>query len=256
MNDNLVSIITPVYNAERFLKYTIESVLQQEYKEGEIILVDDCSTDNSENIIKEYIKKDNRIRYIKLEKNSGAAVSRNTAIKNARGRYIAFLDSDDIWTKNKLKVQIDFMKKNNIGFSFSSYQVMTEDGVLINRIIKVPKIIDYKEYLKNTIIGCLTVVIDRKICGNFSMVNIRKNQDMATWLSILKKGNIAYGINESLGIYRLVDGSISNNKFKAAKSVWYTYRSIEKLNFIKSSYYFIAYSYNAVKKRLFIKGES
>lgn len=250
MKDNLVSIITPVYNAERFINNTIDSVINQEHKNWEMILVDDCSTDNSEKIIREYIKKDNRIKYIKLEKNSGAAISRNIAIKNAQGRYIAFLDSDDIWTSNKLKVQIDFMKKNNIGFSFSNYQVMTEDGILINRIIKVPKTIDYKEYLKNTIIGCLTVVIDRKICGDFYMINIRKNQDMATWLNILKRGIIAYGINKNLAVYRLVNGSISNNKIKAAKSVWTTYRNIEKINLFKSSYYFILYAINAFKKRI------
>ena len=250
MNDNLVSIITPVYNAERFLRQTIESVLSQDYKEWEMILVDDCSKDQSESIIKSYIEKDNRIKYIKLKVNSGAAVSRNTAIENAKGRYIAFLDSDDVWTSNKLKVQIEFMKKNNVGFTFSDYKVMTEEGVEIDRFIRVPKLIDYKGYLKNTIIGCLTVVVDRKICGDFFMVNIRKNQDMATWLKILKRGHKAYGINECLGVYRLVDGSISNNKIKAAKSVWRTYREIEKLNVMISLYYFIGYSYNAVKKRI------
>lgn len=250
MNDNLVSIITPVYNAEKFIRQTIESVLAQEYKEWEMILVDDCSNDSSEKIIKEFAKNDKRIRYIKLTQNSGAAVSRNTAIKNAKGRYIAFLDSDDIWTSNKLRVQIDFMKKNNIGFSFSGYEVMNESGELINRIIKVPEKITYKEYLKNTIIGCLTVVIDRQICGEFEMVNIRKNQDMATWLSILKKGNTGYGINEKLGVYRIVGGSISNNKIKAAKSVWRTYRDIERMNVLKSCYYFLCYSINAIKKRI------
>lgn len=250
MNDNLVSIITPVYNSERFLKQTIDSVLAQEYKDWEMILVDDCSTDNSEKIIREYMKNDSRIKYIKLEVNSGAAVSRNTAIESAKGRYIAFLDSDDIWTSNKLNVQIEFMKKNNVGFSFAEYRVMTEEGEEINRVIKVPKEIDYKGYLKNTIIGCLTVVIDRKICGDFSMVNIKKNQDMATWLKILKKGNKAYGINKSLGIYRLVNGSISNNKINAAKSVWRTYRDIEKMGIFKSYIYFISYTFNAIKKRL------
>ncbi len=250
MNDNLVSIITPVYNSEMFLKQTIDSVLAQDYKEWEMILVDDCSIDNSENIIRSYMEQDERIKYIKLTVNSGAAVSRNTAIENANGRYIAFLDSDDIWTPNKLRVQIEFMKKNNIGFSFSDYKVMNEEGQEINRFIRVPKEIDYKGYLKNTIIGCLTVVIDRKICGDFYMINIRKNQDMATWLQILKKGYKAYGINECLGIYRLVDGSISNNKIKAAKSVWKTYRNVEKFSSIKSIYYFLAYSFNAIKKRL------
>lgn len=249
MKDKLVSIITPVYNAEKFLKSTIDSVLAQDYKEWEMILVDDCSIDNSEKIIRKYMEFDKRIKYIKLSVNSGAAVSRNTAIKSAQGRYIAFLDSDDIWTPNKLKVQIEFMKKNSVGFSFSDYRVMDENGEEIDRIIRVPDEIDYEGYLRNTIIGCLTVVIDRKICGDFSMVNIRKNQDMATWLKVLKKCNKAYGINECLGVYRLVDGSISNNKVKAAKSVWKTYRDVEKLSIIKSGIYFTSYVINAVKKR-------
>ncbi|EDT78822.1 glycosyltransferase [Clostridium perfringens] len=251
MNNELVSIITPVYNAERFLKETLDSVRNQSYQNWEMILVDDCSKDSSEKIIKEYISLDNRIKYIKLETNSGAAVSRNIAIKKSKGRYIAFLDSDDIWKENKLRKQISFMKKNNIGFSFSMYDVITESGEKINRVIKVPKVIDYKEYLKNTIIGCLTVVIDREICGDFEMVNIRKNQDMATWLQILKKGYKAYGIDECLATYRLVDGSISNNKLKAAKSVWKTYREVEKLNALISGYYFLGYSFNAIKKRVF-----
>ncbi|HHL2037255.1 glycosyltransferase family 2 protein [Clostridium perfringens] len=250
MERDLVSIITPVYNAERFLKETIESVINQSYKNWELILVDDCSKDSSEKIIRSYIKLDNRIKYIKLEKNSGAAISRNTAINNSKGKYIAFLDSDDIWKKNKLETQINFMRENNIGFSFSEYDVMTEEGEKIDRIIKVPKKINYNEYLKNTIIGCLTVIIDREICGDFKMVNIRKNQDMATWLQILKKGYKAYGINECLATYRLVQGSISNNKFKAAKSVWKTYREVEKFNIILSGYYFFSYTFNALKKRI------
>lgn len=250
MEKDLVSIITPVYNAERFLKQTIESVINQSYENWEMILVDDRSQDNSEKIIKDYMDRDKRIKYIKLEKNSGAAVARNTAIKNSIGRYIAFLDSDDIWNKNKLDVQINFMKNNNIGFSFSEYDVMTENGEKIDRIIKIPEKINYRGYLKNTIIGCLTVVIDREICGDFEMVDIRKNQDMATWLQLLKKGYSAYGVNECLATYRLVDGSISNNKIKAAKSVWRTYREVEKFNIILSVYYFFSYTFNAFKKRI------
>lgn len=250
MQDNLVSIITPVYNAERFIKDTVISVINQTYKDWEMILVDDCSIDNSQKIIQEISSKDKRIRYIKLKQNSGAAVSRNRAISEAKGRYIAFLDSDDIWMNNKLETQLLFMKKNNIGFSFTNYQVMKESGELINRIIRTPSKINYNEYLKNTIIGCLTVVVDRKICGDFRMVNIRKNQDMATWLSILKKGIVAYGIDENLATYRLVDGSISNNKVKAIKSVWSTYRDIEKFNIPKSIFCLSSYALNAIKKRI------
>lgn len=251
MKDSLVSIITPVYNAERFIEETIKSVKAQTYSEWELILVDDYSTDNSNDIIMKYSKEDERIRYIKLEKNSGAAVSRNTAIANAKGRYIAFLDSDDIWYHNKLEKQINFMKREDIAFSFTSYELMKEDGTILNKVVKVPKEIDYNKYLKNTIIGCLTVVVDRFKIGDFKMPNIRSNQDMATWLYIMRdRGCNAYGLNECLAKYRLVNGSISNNKVKAAKSVWNVYRNIENLSIIKSSYVFIRYAISAILKRL------
>ena len=251
MQNNLVSIITPVYNASRFIDETIKSVQAQTYKEWEMILVDDCSTDNSYDIIKKYSKDDERIKYIKLEKNSGAAVARNTAIANSKGRYIAFLDSDDIWYEDKLEKQINFMKDKNIGFSFTSYELMSEDGELLNKTIKVPSKIDYNNYLKNTIIGCLSVIIDKEKIGDFRMPNIRANQDMATWLYIMRDRNcVAYGLNECLAKYRLVNGSISNNKVKAAKSVWNVYRNIENLSLIKSSYVFVGYVINAVLKRL------
>ena len=251
MDKELVSIITPVYNASRFIKETIQSVQAQSYTNWEMILVDDCSNDNSCDIIREFAKNDNRIIYMKLEKNSGAAVARNMAIKNSKGRYIAFLDSDDIWTNDKLEKQISFMKNENVAFSFTGYELMTEDGKLLNKTIQIPKVIDYEGYLKNTIIGCLSVIIDRDKIGYFEMPNIRSNQDMATWLYILRDRNCkAYGINECLAKYRLVNGSISNNKVKAAKSVWNVYRNIENLSLLKSIYVFLNYSINAALKRI------
>lgn len=251
MSEKLVSIITPVYNAGKFLEDTIKSVKSQTYKNWEMILVDDCSKDNSREIINKFEKEDRRIRYIKLDKNSGAAIARNTAIDNAEGRYIAFLDSDDIWKSDKLKKQIDFMENKDIGFSFTGYELMSENGNLLEKTIKVPDEIDYERYLKNTIIGCLTVVIDREKIGEFRMPDLRANQDMATWLYIMKDRNCkAYGINESLAKYRLVNGSISKNKFKAVKSVWNVYRNIESLSILKSSYVFLNYSINAVLKRI------
>lgn len=248
--DDLVSIVTPVYNAERFIEETIKSVQAQTYTNWEMILVDDLSQDNSQDIINIIKKGDNRIKYIKLKENSGAAVARNTAIKNARGRYIAFLDSDDLWKSNKLEKQISIMKKNNYGFTFTSYELMNEDGSNINKIVKVPSKINYNGLLKNTIIGCLTVVIDRKLIGDLEMPLIRKGQDTATWLKILKSYEYAYGINENLANYRLVQGSISNNKIGALKRTWNTYRNVEQLSLIKSCYVFSCYVINAVKKRI------
>lgn len=249
-NNSLVSIITPVYNAERFIKETIESVQNQTYKDWEMILVDDCSSDNSEKIIMNIKENDSRIKYIKLEKNSGAAVSRNTALDNAKGRYIAFLDSDDTWKPSKLERQLEFMKTNGYGFTFTSYELMDESSKKLKKVIKVPSRINYNGLLKNTIIGCLTVVIDRQKIGDFRMPLIRKGQDTATWLKILKKYEFAYGLNECLSEYRLVEGSISSNKIGALKRTWNIYRNIEKLNFFKSSYVFSCYLVRAVMKRI------
>ena len=250
MNEPLVSIITPVYNAERFLSDTIKSVQNQTYKNWEILLIDDCSKDNSAQIIKEFQKYDNRIKYIKLKKNSGASVSRNEGIRNAKGRFIAFVDSDDIWKPEKLEIQIKYMLKENLGFTFTSYRYMKENGELTNKIAKAPSKINYSGLLKNTIIGCSTVVIDREIVDYFEMPLVRRGQDTATWLQILRKEKYAYGIEQDLVNYRLVGESLSSNKIKALKRTWNTYRNVEKLGLLKSSYVFCFYVFNAIKKRI------
>ena len=250
MNEPLVSIITPVYNAEMFLSDTIKSVQNQTYKNWEMLLVDDCSKDNSAQIIKEFQKYDDRIKYIKLEKNSGASVSRNTGIKNAKGRFIAFVDSDDIWKPEKLEVQVKYMLENNLGFTFTSYRYMKEDGELTNKVAKAPSKINYNGLLKNTIIGCSTVVIDTDIVEYFEMPLVRRGQDTATWLQILRKEKYAYGIDKDLVDYRLVGESLSSNKIIALKRTWNTYRNVEKLGLIKSSYVFCFYVFNAIKKRI------
>lgn len=247
--DDLVSIITPVYNAERFIKETIESVQSQTYKNWEMILIDDCSIDSSAEIIKDFIKFDNRIIYVKLEQNGGAAVARNVGLDLAKGRYIAFLDSDDMWKEEKLEKQIYFMKKNKYGFTFTSYEIMYENGSVASKVVNVPKKIDYNGLLKNTIIGCLTVVIDRELIGDFRMPLIRKGQDTATWLSILKKYEYAYAINETLAYYRVVKGSVSSNKIEALKRTWYVYRHIEHIPLIKCTYFYTNYIFNAIKKK-------
>lgn len=250
MNEPLVSIITPVYNAESFLSETIESMKNQTYKNWEMILVDDCSKDNSANIIKEFQRSDERIKYIKLEKNSGASVSRNTGIKNAKGRFIAFVDSDDLWKPEKLEKQISYMINNKLGFTFTSYRYMKENGELTNKVAKAPYKIDYEGLLKNTIIGCSTVVIDKGVVGDFEMPHVRRGQDTATWLKILRDEKYAYGIEEDLVNYRLVGDSLSSNKIKAIKRTWNTYRNVEKLGIFKSCYVFCFYAYNAIKKRI------
>lgn len=242
MND-LVSIITPVYNSEKYIGSTINSVLEQTYPHWEMIIADDCSNDNTENVVRQF--SDSRIKYFKLENNSGAAVARNEALDRAKGNYIAFLDADDLWKPNKLDNQLTFMKKNNIGFSFTGYEILREPK---NKVIQVPKTQNYSQFMKNTIIGTLTVMINKEIVGDVRFVNVRKDHDSMTWAKLLREGNTAYGLNESLAYYRKVEGSISNDKFKAAKTHWNNCLQIEKLSLPLCSYYFFFYSLNAIKK--------
>lgn len=251
MKKPIVSIITPVYNSEKLIEKTINSVRNQSYTQFEMILVDDCSIDNSREIIEKIAEIDHRIRYIRLNQNSGAAVARNTGIKAAEGRYIAFLDSDDIWKKEKLTRQINFMEKNNVAFTYTAFETITEDGDLIQDKVNVPKKLNYTQLLKNTAIACSTVIVDRSSIGDFQMPSVRKGQDTATWLMLLRESvSYAYGINEVLSSYRKVTGSISDDKLSALKRTWNTYRNIEKLPFIKATYYFSWYVYNAIKKRI------
>jgi teichuronic acid biosynthesis glycosyltransferase TuaG len=244
--ESLVSIITPVYNSEKYIEYTIKSVLDQTYSNWEILIADDCSKDNTEDVVKKFA--DSRIKYFKLEANSGAAEARNQALEKAKGRYIAFLDADDMWKPMKLERQLSFMSENNIGFSFSSYEILREDR---NKVITVPKTLNYGQFMKNTIIGTLTVMLDREIVGNIRLVDVKKDHDSMTWAKLLRQGNLAYGLNESLAYYRKVEGSISNNKFKAVKNHWNNCRRIEKLSIAKCLYYFLFYGLNAVKKHYF-----
>ncbi len=246
----LVSIITPSFNSAHFIEETIQSVQAQTYQNWEMVIVDDCSSDRSREIIENYASWDGRIRLIALEKNSGAAISRNTAIKAANGHYLAFLDSDDLWVPEKLEKQIAFMEHRDIAFSYSQYQHMDLEGRLMNTVIEVPPQIDYKGLLKNTIIGCLTVVLNVEKTGPVEMPNIKTRQDLALWLSILKRGITAYGVNETLAMYRIVPGSISNNKIKVAKQNWKVYREIETLGLFQSAWSFANYAFNAVKKRI------
>ena len=249
MND-LVSIITPSYNNKQFIKETIDSVISQTYENWEMIIVDDKSTDNSVEFIQEFIKDEKRIKLIILNSNIGAAMARNKALDIAQGRYIAFLDSDDIWLPRKLEKQLNFMQENNYSFTFSSYTPFSEDGKKEFSLIQVPKELSYSEYCKDTIIGCLTVIIDKNEISEFKMPNIKSSHDMALWLLIMKRGFKAYGLNEALAKYRLVSTSNTAKKYKAILDVWKVYRKIEKLSFLTSFWYFLNYILNAIKKRL------
>src|SRR5699024_7401243 len=249
INKPEVSVITPVYNAEKFLSETIESVLNQTYKSFEYLLIDDCSTDSSASIVKEFEKNDSRIKYVKLSENSGAAVARNTGLEKAEGRFIAFVDSDDKWYPEKLQKQLDFMVLNNEPFTYTNYEHITEEGEILSSP-KLPKKLNYSGLLKNTAIACSTVVIDRQTIGDFRMPLVRKGQDTATWLKILRNHDYAYLVDEVLNQYRGREGSLSSNKVGALKRTWNTYRNLEELPLHKAVYYFSFYVWNAIRRRI------
>jgi teichuronic acid biosynthesis glycosyltransferase TuaG len=246
----LVSIITPSYNSARFINECVSSVLGQTYTNWELIIVDDASDDNSRELISNIAARDNRIKFVFLTLNIGVAGARNIALEKSKGRYIAFLDSDDVWKKEKLTMQIHFMQSHDVSFSFSSYEPMSENGIEIFKEIKAPFKIDYNTLLKNTIIGCLTVVLDKDKIGDFKVPNLKTSQDLALWLSIMKVGVIAYGIKQSLAYYRIVGKSNTSNKFKVFVGVWKVYRNEEGLGYMKSIWCFLNYAFNAIKKRI------
>ncbi|MBE50184.1 MAG: glycosyl transferase [Flavobacteriales bacterium] len=250
MSRNFISIITPCYNGERFLKECIDSVINQTYVDWEMIIVDDNSDDKSVAIIEKLSLNEDRIKPIYLDDNVGPAQARNIALSNSKGRFIAFLDADDMWHKEKLNTQVAFMLDKGIAFTYTAYEIINEIGVNMNKTINIPTSIGYHSYLKNTIIGCLTVMIDRDIVGDFKMPNIRSSHDMALWLLIIKRGFRAYGITKSLAYYRVVGTSNTSNKFKAAKDVWSVYRREEELSILYSAICFICYVFNAIKKRI------
>lgn len=252
MKEALVSIIVPIYNAEKFIKNTIRTVKQQTYQNWELLLVNDCSTDTSKTIIEEEVKKEPRIKLIELSKNSGAAVARNTGIEYAKGKYIAFLDADDLWKREKLTKQIEFMQNNQYEFTFTDYEFTDEEGNKTGKTVKVPTKINYKQALKNTTIFTSTVMFDIEKLGKelIKMPNVRRGQDTATWWKVLKTGIIAYGLQETLSFYRRSNHTLSANKVKALKRTWNLYRNVEKLPFLKSFYYFCFYCFHAVKRRI------
>lgn len=243
----LVSVITANYNAEAFIQQAIDSVLAQQYEQWELLIVDDCSTDNSINIINTYVESDERIKLIKLEQNSGPAIARNRALAEAKGRYIAFLDSDDLWKEDKLVKQIAFMQAQNIPFSYTSYDLTNEDDEDKGEFLVNGKV-DYYSLLKTCDIGCLTAIYDTSVLGKVDMPIILRRQDYGLWLRLLKKTPFAYALEDKLATYRLRKNSISSNKRKAAAYQWKIYREIEKLSLVKSSYHFVQYALNGLLK--------
>ena len=243
----LISIITPVHNSQNTITDCISSVLSQTYYQWEMLIVDDCSTDETYNIIEHYLQTDLRIKYIRLDEQSGAAVARNTGISRSRGAYIAFLDSDDLWLPKKIEKQLKFIRDNNLTLSCSSYYTIDERGNRINtRIVK--ESISYIDMLKSNNIGNLTGLYDCEKLGKIYMDNVG-HEDYTLWLKIMKKVRKTKAVTEPLAEYRIVSNSISANKFKVLKWQWNVYRNILKLDVFRSTYYFICYVYFAFKKR-------
>ena len=240
--ENKVSIITPNFNGAKYIEKAINSVIKQTYMNWELLIIDDCSTDESIKIISKYLLKEPRIKLIRNNENVGPALSRNKGIEKADGRYIAFLDSDDVWYENKLSKQIKFIRENNCGLVYSSYDKINDADQRIGQF-NAPSKVSYRDTLKTCSIGCLTALYDTKILGKrFMPTEVGKErEDFVLWLNILKSTKFAFGISEKLAQYRVHDKSISNNKFNIIGKQWKVYRDCENLNVLKSIYYFINY---------------
>lgn len=237
MTKDLVSIIMPTYNCGRFIEETIRSVQSQTYENWEIVIVDDCSTDDTKSVVDALIASDARIRYTCLEQNAGAAVARTRAMELADGEYMAFLDSDDLWMPDKLEKQLAFMKENGYAFSCTAYEQIDEESNSLGRVIKTVKKTDYNRLLLDCPVGNSSVMYDVSAMGKFEVPNIRKRNDDALWLQMLKKEKYIYGMPDVLMRYRIRKNSISSNKFKVIKYHWILYREIEHLNVFRSAFH-------------------
>jgi glycosyltransferase involved in cell wall biosynthesis len=247
-NNSLISIITPCYNSAKYISQTIESVLAQTFQNWEMLIIDDCSIDGSDEIINQYCNNDTRIKYYRTESPSGSpTIPRNIGIKNAQGRYIAFLDSDDMWLPTKLENQIQQFDNDNIVIVFSYYEKINESGIRKNRIVTSPSSVAYKDLLKGNCIGFLTAMYDTVKVGKIYFNSIG-HEDYVYWLSILRSGYIACNTNTVEALYCVRDNSISKNKLKASKWTWYIYRKFLHFNFFKSFYYYCFYFLRALRK--------
>lgn len=248
--DGLVSVIMPIYNTEKYLEETLNSIFSQTYKNIEIVLVDDCSNDNSAKIIADLMKRHPEMVYYLQEKNMGAGAARNKSLELAKGQYVAFLDSDDIWKPDKIERQLKLMKQKKTPFSYTAIEMIDENSNLIKGKRRVKETCEYKYLLHNTIIATSSVIIDRNVLGDFRMPLRRGGQDYATWLSLLRNGTVACGIDEALVKYRVASGSLSSNKFKSIIQVWEIQTQDEKINKVSAAINVMKFGLNALKKYL------
>lgn len=248
--DDLVSVIVPVYNAEAFIEKTINCVLAQTYQTIELLLIDDCSKDQSEAIISKYMYEGSPVVYHRLAVNSGAAVARNEGLRLAKGRYIAFLDSDDTWSKEKLEKQIYQMKKTGAAFSFTAYDMVDPNGVVIKEKIKIKPRLKYKDLLTKTMIATPAVMFDRYQTGEIFMPNRRTGQDYAFWLLLMRNFD-AYGIDEALTHVCRRKNSLSKSKLQNIRDVWEVQTINENIGKIRAAVHVIRYCIYTVRKRYF-----
>ena len=239
MRPELVSIVMPAYNCSAYIGETIDSVLKQSYPYWELIVVDDCSSDNTKEIVSEYVERDSRIRYFLLDKRSGVVAARTKATDEARGKYIAFLDSDDLWHPEKLKKQISFMQDNGYAFTCTSYEKVNEKGESLGKIIHSVPMADYNRVLLDCPIGNSTVIYDTEKLGKCRGPNIKRRNDYALWLRILHREPYVYGLSDVLMKYRVRAGSISSKKIPLIRYHWILYRDIEKLGVVRSVFHIV-----------------
>lgn len=250
--NSLVSIVTPVFNSERFLRDTIQSVRRQSYSDWELLLIDDASTDSSVAIIKAAQDEDARIKLLQNERNMGAGYSRNKGIKAAKGKYVAFLDADDLWATDKLKNQVNFAEINSHAFTFTAYEFANAKGEPTGRRVSAPARVTYRSMVTNPIAWTSTIMIDiRQVKKDLLyMPAIKRGQDLVAWLNVLNYTGEGYGLNEVLSYYRRSSDSLSANKLKAMRRTWHIYRHELKINQAKSVAYMAAWAFNATRKRV------
>lgn len=244
----LVSIITPTYNSAKYIEETVASVQAQTHTYWEMIIVDDCSTDNTLEIVRKLQKSDSRIKLFPLEQNSGPAIARNTGIEEAKGDYMTFLDADDIWFSDFIENSIMTIREKNIHFVFSSYRRSNEDLEFVYSDFIVPQKVNYTDILKTNSISCLTAFVDIKTLGKKKMPEIKKRQDMGLWLQYLKDIPYAYGIQEPKAIYRIRKNSLSRNKMDLLKYQWQFYYKVERIGFFYSIYIMLIWAYRGYIK--------
>lgn len=247
LENNFVSIVTPAWRAAATVGETIESVLRQTYSEWEMLVVDDCSPDDTRARVAEFSARDPRVKLLPHVKNAGPAAARNTALSAARGRWIAFLDSDDIWLPQKLERTIAHARYARSALTFTGFRRIDADGGRTGHYISVPPSLDYRQLLRNTAIATSTVLVDRAMAGDFRMKQTYYD-DFACWLDILRPGRTAHGLDEDLVRYRVVSGSVSRNKVRSAAKVWQTYREVEGIDPFRSAWYFVNYGLNGLIK--------